>query len=58
VLLAVGACLGSVYLGYILAVVLQDVCVVCISTYVVNAGLLLATLHNLRKHTHSKPKTA
>ncbi len=42
--LLAGACvLGSLYLGYILSVVLQDVCVVCVSTYVVNAGLLVAT---------------
>jgi vitamin-K-epoxide reductase (warfarin-sensitive) len=43
-LLAVACVLGSVYLGYILSVVLQDVCVVCVSTYVVNAGLLVATV--------------
>lgn len=36
--------LGSVYLGYILYFILQDACVVCISTYVVNIALLILTL--------------
>ena len=36
--------IGSVYLGYILYFVLEDICVVCISTYVVNLILLITTL--------------
>ncbi len=36
--------LGSVYLGYILYFVLEDICVVCVSTYVVNFVLLMLTL--------------
>jgi len=35
---------GSVYLGYILYFVLQDMCVVCISTYAVNFALLMSTI--------------
>ena len=35
---------GSVYLGYILYFILQDMCIVCISTYVVNFMLLLSTI--------------
>lgn len=36
--------LGSVYLGYILYFILQDLCVVCVSTYIVNFILLLLCL--------------
>ena len=32
--------LASIYLGYILFFMLHDLCVVCASTYVINAGLL------------------
>ncbi len=46
---ALGALGSSFYLAYILRVVLQDVCVVCISSYVVNFVLfLLATRRYLR----------
>lgn len=34
------SCIGSVYLAVILFFVLKDVCLVCIATYIINAGLL------------------
>ncbi|EDO35534.1 predicted protein [Nematostella vectensis] len=56
---AVLSCLGSVYLGCILYFVLQDVCIICISTYVVNACLLVVnslSLVNLQERTKRKQK--
>ncbi|XP_076472892.1 vitamin K epoxide reductase complex subunit 1-like protein 1 [Babylonia areolata] len=41
--------LGSVYLAYILFFVLRDVCVICISTYVINFLIFLASLVKLRR---------
>ena len=43
------SCAGSIYLGYILFYILHDTCVVCISTYVVNAFLLIINLINLNQ---------
>lgn len=34
------SCVGSLYLAYILTIVLKDACVVCIGTYFVNIALL------------------
>lgn len=36
--------MGSVYLGYILYFILEDLCVVCVSTYAVNFALLIIAL--------------
>jgi len=38
---------GTVYLGYILYFILQDMCIVCISTYVVNFALLMSTISRI-----------
>ena len=43
-LLCIMANIGSVYLGYILYFVLEDICVVCVSTYFVNFVLLIVNL--------------
>ncbi|XP_075978412.1 vitamin K epoxide reductase complex subunit 1-like protein 1 [Anticarsia gemmatalis] len=57
-LLFVG-CLSSVamcfYLAYLLAFVLHDLCVVCISTYIVN-GLLTALVYKKTKALAAKKK--
>ncbi|KAK3596265.1 hypothetical protein CHS0354_038883 [Potamilus streckersoni] len=42
--LAVSANLGCVYLAYILYFVLEDMCIVCISSYIVNAFILLCSV--------------
>ncbi|ESO97314.1 hypothetical protein LOTGIDRAFT_115113 [Lottia gigantea] len=41
--------IGSVYLAYILYFVLQDFCIVCISTYVVNLLLLFVSIVKYRR---------
>lgn len=38
---AILSCVGCAYLAYILVYILHDMCVVCVSTYVIN-GLILA----------------
>ena len=42
--------LGSVYLAYILIFVLNDLCVVCVSMYVVNALILLCAFLKKRNY--------
>ena len=42
-LLACVSCLMSLYLAFILLVVLKDICVVCFATYALNAMLFVAT---------------
>jgi len=41
------ACLGSLYLAFILAFILKDLCVVCIATYVINAALLWSNFRTI-----------
>ncbi|CAG9786689.1 unnamed protein product [Diatraea saccharalis] len=54
-ILAFAACTSSVYLGYLLAFVLRDVCVVCISTYFIN-GLLFWLVYKKYKSLMKKTK--
>ena len=37
---SVVSCLGSAYLAYVLFAILRDLCLVCVSMYIANAGLL------------------
>ena len=46
-LFSLASCVGSVYLGYVLFYILHDTCVVCISTYVVNACLFVINMITL-----------
>ena len=43
------SCVGCVYLACILYFVLEDVCVVCITTYVINAVLLVLNFITLKR---------
>eukprot|EP00735_Rhodelphis_limneticus_P003184 TRINITY_DN1452_c0_g1::TRINITY_DN1452_c0_g1_i1::g.27195::m.27195 TRINITY_DN1452_c0_g1::TRINITY_DN1452_c0_g1_i1::g.27195 ORF type:complete len:144 (+),score=26.66,sp/Q6TEK3/VKORL_RAT/39.57/8e-26,VKOR/PF07884.9/5.4e-27,SPC25/PF06703.6/12,SPC25/PF06703.6/29 TRINITY_DN1452_c0_g1_i1:55-486(+) len=52
--LSVLACLGSLYLGYILAFVLRDLCIVCTSIYVINFFLLILNYFDSKKSSKSK----
>ncbi|XP_073491655.1 vitamin K epoxide reductase complex subunit 1-like protein 1 [Aquarana catesbeiana] len=46
---------GSLYLAYILFYILEDFCVICITTYVLNFSLLLLNVVRLRSLT-AKPQ--
>lgn len=56
VILAVLSNLSSVYLAYILYFILYDFCVVCVSTYVVNFGLLMCSLYRYKLMVRGKTK--
>ncbi|OXA45726.1 Vitamin K epoxide reductase complex subunit 1 [Folsomia candida] len=56
--LGISGIVMSIYLGYALFIVLQDACVVCISTYLVNIGLFICSLRTYRAvMSRSKAKT-
>ena len=40
---------GSIYLGYVLYFILQELCPVCISTYIINLLLFISRLENVLK---------
>ena len=50
------AFLFSFYLGYILAFVLKDMCVVCVSTYVVNFIVMIISWKFIDDQTDSSKK--
>ncbi|XP_011300414.1 vitamin K epoxide reductase complex subunit 1 isoform X1 [Fopius arisanus] len=52
--LSIGSCLSSVYLAWVLYI-LNSVCVVCVSTYVVNAVILVLSYRKLRILTRPVP---
>ena len=41
------SCASSAWLGYILVYVLEDICLVCVSTYIVNAIILVLAFSDL-----------
>ena len=48
------ACVGCIYLAYVLYFVLEDLCVVCITTYIINAFLLFLNHKNYFAATKEK----
>jgi vitamin-K-epoxide reductase (warfarin-sensitive) len=55
--MAVASALGSCYLGYVLKFILEDTCLVCVSTYCVNAALLVTTFLGRNGSNEKKPKS-
>lgn len=43
---------GSVYLAWILFFVLYDFCIVCITTYAINVGLMLISFREVQEPQH------
>ena len=50
--------LGSLYLGYILYFVLEDLCVVCVSSYIINIGILFCNIVKLKYFKQLEKKKA
>ncbi|XP_046388368.1 vitamin K epoxide reductase complex subunit 1-like protein 1 [Ischnura elegans] len=48
--------LASIYLAYILAFILHDFCVVCISTYIVNAVITFLAYFRFKRHVSQHVK--
>ncbi|XP_064647857.1 vitamin K epoxide reductase complex subunit 1-like protein 1 isoform X2 [Lineus longissimus] len=47
--LSVASCIGSLYLACILFFVLKDICLICITTYFINGGLLYLNYERFMK---------
>lgn len=47
---------ASLYLGYILFFILKDLCIVCLSTYITNAVLLVAVYYKNKSMQEIKQK--
>jgi len=50
VILSCAANVGSVYLAYILYFILEDLCLVCVTSYIINAAILLCNWFRMNQH--------
>ena len=54
IFLAVLSNIGSVYLGYLLVYVIDNICVVCVATYAVNFLLLVSSVLRRRSYLRAR----
>ncbi|XP_077971530.1 vitamin K epoxide reductase complex subunit 1-like [Styela clava] len=54
--LSVVTVLMCIYLGYVLAYILHDFCVVCVTTYVINFCLLILNSYQNQQYNHQRPR--